>query len=122
MRQRDVTNTPWERLAPQLPPHTPKLGRPAYNHRAMLNGIWWILRTGAPWRDLPERYGPWPTVASRVHRWQRAGVWQKLVDTLKPQADAGGHLNWLLRYIASTIIHAHPHAAGAQQVPQAPRP
>jgi transposase len=56
-----------------LPPQKPKVGRPAENHRRIINGILWIDRTGAPWRDLPERYGPWRTVASRFYRWQKAG-------------------------------------------------
>jgi transposase len=65
MNRGDLTTTPWERLPPLLPPQTPQIGRPAHDHRTISNGLWWILRTGAPWRDLPERYGPWPTVASR---------------------------------------------------------
>jgi transposase len=69
---------PWERRQPLLPPQTPKIGRPAHAHRTILNGILWILRTGAPWRDLPERYGPWRTGASRFYRWQRAGVFPHL--------------------------------------------
>jgi transposase len=57
MKRKELTNTPWERLQPLLPPQKPQTGRPAVDHRRLLNGILWILRTGAPWRDLPERYG-----------------------------------------------------------------
>jgi transposase len=58
MNRGDLTNEPWERLHPLLPPQKPRIGRPGRDHRTILNGILWILRTGAPWRDLPERYGP----------------------------------------------------------------
>ena len=104
---------PWERLQPLLPPQKPKTGRPAVDHRRILNGILWILRTGAPWRDLPERYGPWRTVASRFYRWQRAGIWSQLLAAVQAQADAAGQLNWDLHYVDGTMIRAHHHAAGA---------
>jgi transposase len=65
MKHKELTNTQWERLQPLLPPQKPQTGRPALDHRRLLNGILWMLRTGAPWRDLPERYGAWSTVASR---------------------------------------------------------
>jgi transposase len=122
MNRGDLTTTQWERLQPLLPPQKPHIGRPAHDHRTIMNGMLWILRTGAPWRDLPERYGPWPTVASRFYRWKRAGVWEKLFDTLKHQADADGRLNWLLHVVDSTIIRAHQHAAGAKQGAQTQTP
>jgi transposase len=105
----------WERLQPLLPPQKPQTGRPAHDHRMIINGILWILRTGAPWRDLPERYGPWQTVASRFYRWQRAGRWQRIFDALKQQAEVTGQLGWLLHFVDSTIIRAHQHAAGAKK-------
>lgn len=115
MNRGDLTNTQWERLKPLLPPQKPRTGRPAVDHRRVLNGFLWILRTGAPWRDLPERYGPWRTVASRFYRWQRTGVFQCLFDTLTRQADAAGQLDWQLHFIDSTIVRAHQHAAGAKK-------
>ncbi len=57
-RRHELTDDHWDRLAPLLPPQRPTTGRPAKDHRTVLNGILWVLRTGAPWRDLPERYGP----------------------------------------------------------------
>jgi transposase len=66
----DLSDRLWERLRPLLPPQKPRAGRPAKDHRAVLNGIRWILRTGSPWRCLPKRYGSWKTVASRFYRWQ----------------------------------------------------
>ena len=93
MNRGDLTNTHWERLQLLLPPQKPKTGRPAEDHRRILNGILWILRTRAPWRDLPERYGPWRTVASRFYRWQRAGIWEPLLSAVQAQADAHGQRN-----------------------------
>jgi transposase len=73
----------------------------------------WIDRTGAPWRDLPERYGKWSSIASRFYRWQAAGVWQQIVAALQRRADGQGQLDWETHYVDGTIIRAHQHAAGA---------
>lgn len=66
MGRGDLTDQQWHQLELLLPPQRPQTGRPNKDHRIIINGILWVLRTGAPWRDLPERYGPWRTVASRV--------------------------------------------------------
>ncbi len=121
MHRGDLTNSPWERLQPLLPPPKPRTGRPAHDHRTLLHGILWILRTGAPWRDLPERYGPWRTVASRFYRWQKAGVFQRVWAALQQQADAAGQLDGQMHDVDSTIIRAHQHAAGAKGGTQRPR-
>jgi transposase len=81
----------------------------------MLNGMLWIAKTGAPWRDLPERYGPWQSVASRFYRWRRAGIWQRLLAALQRQADAHGCLDWSAHFVDGTSIRAHQHAAGARK-------
>ena len=122
MNRGDLTPRQWERLQPLLPPQKPKPGRPAHDHRTIINGILWMLRTGAPWRDLPERYGPWRTVASRFYRWQRAGIWAQLLSAVQAQADAQGQLNWELPYIDGTTIRAHQHAAGAKKGTQSLKP
>ena len=87
-----MSDRQWERLRPLLPPQKPRTGRPAKDHRTILNGILWILRTGSPWRALPERYGSWKTVSSRFYRWQRVGVWDCILPALQRQADAEGRL------------------------------
>jgi transposase len=120
MHRGDLTNTQWERLQPLLPPQRPKTGRPAVDHRRILNGMMWVLRTGTPWHDLPERYGPWRTVASRFFRWRKAGVFQRLFDIVKQQADATGQLDWNVHFLDSTIIRAHQHASGAKK--EMPKP
>lgn len=113
MNRKELTHTQWEQLQALLPPQKPKTGRPALEHRPLLNGILWLLRTGAPWRDLPERYGSWSTVASRFYRWCKAGIWQRLFEVVQQQADAEGKINWAIHYVDGTIVRAHQHAAGA---------
>ena len=122
MGRGELTDEQWERLRAALPPQKPKTGRPAQDHRRILNGILWIVRTGAPWRDLPERYGPWRTVASRFYRWQKAGVWQKILATLQQQADAANQIDWSKHDVDGTMIRAHQHAAGAKGGTQKLRP
>src|ERR687886_1648314 len=115
MKRGDLTDEQWERLQPLLPPQKPKTGRPNEEHRRIINGILWIDRTGAPWRDLPERYGPWRTVASRFYRWRKAGVWERVLKALQRRKDAQGELDWDTHYLDATIVRAHQHAAGAKK-------
>jgi transposase len=110
----ELSDAQWERLAGLLPPEKPAVGRPNVEHRRILDGILWKLRTGAPWRDLPERYGPWSTVYSRFFRWRRAGVWDRLFGAVLARADAAGELDWDLHFVDGTVIRAHQHAAGAK--------
>lgn len=112
----DLTDAQWERLQPLLPPRQSgsRGGRPPKDHRLIINGILWILRTGAPWRDLPPCYGPWQTVASRFYLWRRKGIWAQLLAALQQQSDAAGQLDWSLHQVDSTVIRAHCHAAGAK--------
>ena len=81
----------------------------------MVNAILWRLATGVPWRDLPERYGPWRTVYSRFRRWQRAGVWDRALAALQAAADANGELDWSLHFLDGATVRAHQHAAGAKK-------
>jgi transposase len=113
-RRKELTDQQWEKIAPLLPPQKPARGRPAKDHRTVLNGILWVLRTGAPWRDLPERYGPWQTAYSRFYRWQQAGVWQKVLKELQKQKDGSGEVGWEIHFVESTTVRAHQHAAGVK--------
>ncbi len=114
MRRATLTDAQWERLRPLLPPQKPRTGRPAKDHRLILDGILWIARTGAPWRDLPPRFGPWQTVATRFYRWHAAGIWDALLAALQRHADATGQLDWGVHFVDVTTIRAHQHAAGAR--------
>ncbi len=111
----DLTDRQWRRLEPLLPPQRPRTGRPNDDHRRIVNGILWVLRTGAPWRDLPERHGPVGTVSSRSHRWRAAGVWDRALAALQAAADAKGRIDWDLHFVDATIVRAHQHAAGARR-------
>jgi transposase len=108
MGRGDLTDQQWQQLQPLLPPQKPTTGRPAKDHRTIINGILWVLRTGAPWRDLPERYGPWPTVASWFYRWRQDGLWDRLLRLVQQQSNIRGKVNWELH------VRAHQHAAGAR--------
>lgn len=121
MNRGDMSNEQWARLQPLLPPEKPKTGRPALSHRQVLNGILWVLRTGAPWRDLPERYGKWPTIYSRFRRWQQAGTWTRLLSQVQALVDQQGELDWDVHFVDGTIVRAHQHAAGAKKAPQKPK-
>jgi len=114
MNRRDLSDQQWARLEPSLPPIKPHTGHSNKDHRPILNGILWIDRTGAPWRDLPERYGKWTTISSRFYRWQKAGIWQQILDKLQSQADKQGKLDWDIHYVDGTVVRAHQHAAGAK--------
>ena len=113
MTRYELTDRRWQHLEPLLPPKRPPTGRPNHHHRTILNGILWVLRTGAPWRDLPERYGLVGTVSSRFYRWCQSGVWQRLLSAL--QADARGEVNSNLHFVDATIVRAHQHAASARR-------
>ena len=115
VRRHELTDEQSAKLAPLLPPERPATGRPNKDHRTVLNGILWRLRTGAPWRDLPARYGPWQTVYSRFRRWQRAGVWARVLAALQAEGDAKGALDWELHFVDGTTVRAHQHAAGAKK-------
>jgi transposase len=91
-------------------PADPRKGKKWADHRRIVNGILFRARTGIPWRDLPERYGPWETVAGRHRRWSLDGTWQRIADRLRIDADSGEEL---IVGIDSTTVRAHQHAAGA---------
>ena len=119
MHRGDLTDAQWERLQPLLPAQRhgkgTKGGRPSLDHRQIINGILWILLTDAPCEDLPSRYGKRSTVSTRYYRWQEQGIWNRIYDALKAQADAVGELDWDLHHVDATVIRAHQHAAGAKK-------
>ncbi|MFF5639844.1 IS5 family transposase [Streptomyces sp. NPDC012825] len=113
MGRGELTDAAWERIAPLLP-GTDGRGRPWRDHRQVVNGVLWRLRTGAPWRDLPERYGPWQTVYERFARWEADGIWANLLEQVLVRDDAVGRVDWTVS-VDSTINRAHQHAAGARK-------
>jgi transposase len=120
MSRGDLTDEQWQPLQPLLPKHK-STGRPPEDDRQIINGMLWVLRTGAPWRDLPERYGKVGTVSSRFYRWRKAGVWDRILQTLQQHGDALGHLDWEIHFVDSTVIRAHQHAAGSKKKTRPPK-
>ena len=79
----ELTDELWRRICPLLPPQKPHTGRPSNDHRMILGGMLWVMRTGVSWRELPASFGSWQTLYSRYQRWSKAGIWQQIVDALQ---------------------------------------
>ena len=108
LRRYELTDEEWNRIAPLLPPeNTGKQGRPRKDNRILLNGMVWLARSGAPWRDLPERYGSWQTVYSRFRKWIDDGILDNIFRILSLEAE----LEELS--IDASIVQAHQHSVSA---------
>src|SRR5687768_11498687 len=118
VRRGEITDQAWQELEPLLPGYGQSGGQ-WREHRTTINGILWKLRTGAPWRDLPERYGPWQTCYDRFVRWRRDGTWDRLLAHAQTKSDAVGEVVWEVS-VDGTVARAHQHAAGARRRPSGP--
>ncbi|WP_408637931.1 IS5 family transposase [Oxalobacter vibrioformis] len=107
-RRHDISDQAWALLEPHLPGQPGQWGRIAKDNRTFINAVFWILRTGAPWRDLLPEYGKWGSVHQRFIRWRDKGIWERLLEILIDEPD----FEWLL--IDASHIKIHPHAAGAR--------
>ncbi|WP_128948244.1 IS5 family transposase [Bradyrhizobium nanningense] len=103
----DLTDFEWSVIEPLLPKD--RRGRRPGNNRRVLNGIFWVLRAGAPWRDLPERYGPYTTAYNRFNRWRKAGIRDRLMDAVVNAHDGK------VQMIDSSIVRVHQHASGVKK-------
>ncbi len=101
-----ISDEGWERIEALLPGKPGDPGATARDNRLFINAVLWIAKTGAPWRDLPERFGGWYNTWKRFSRWAKKGVWQRVFEALQDP-----DLEWLI--LDSTVIRAHQHAAGA---------
>lgn len=108
MRRYEISDENWERIAPLLPGKKSDPGRTAEDNRRFINAVLWIARSGAAWRDLPERFGPWGTIYQRFNRWSQKGVWQKVFEAMQDP-----DLEWLM--VDSTTVRAHQQAAGQKK-------
>ena len=103
----DISDEMWGKIEPYLPGRKGSVGNPAKNNREFINGVLWILRTGAPWRDLPSEYGNWNNVHRRFCRWRDRGIWEGLLSRFIENPD----MEWLM--IDASHIKVHLHATGA---------
>ena len=103
MARYDLSDFEWSAIEPALP-NKPR-GVPRVDDRRVLNGIFWVLRSGAPWADLPERYGPHTTCYNRFRRWSKAGVWDRIMDAITEAYDGN------LTMIDGTSVRVHHSAA-----------
>lgn len=117
MRRYELSDHQWARIVPLfvLRKKRVKAGRPPCDFRPVVNGILWVLHTGAPWRDLPERFGPWETVFARFNRWRRDGTWSRIATSLLDELDDQGLIDHDLWCIDGTVIRASIAAAGAKK-------
>jgi transposase len=107
MARFELSDKEWAIIAPLLP-NKPR-GVARTDDRRVLNGIFYILRTGSPWRDLPERYGPYTTIYNRFNRWAKAGIWVGIFEALSRKSPQS------MQFIDSSIVRAHQHAAGGKK-------
>jgi transposase len=114
--RKDLTDRQWQILEPLLPKGKRPGRPPKWSRRQLLDGVRWRVRVGAPWRDVPERYGHWQSIYALFRRWQLDGVWTRIWITLQGFADAAGLITWQVS-VDSTINRAHQHAAGARHHP-----
>ena len=107
-RRHDISDAVWKKLEPHLPGREGSWGGIAHDNRRFIDAVFWILRTGAPWRDLPPDFGGWGNTHRRFIRWRDAGVWEKLLEILIDEPD----FEWLM--IDASPCKVHPHASGAK--------
>lgn len=107
-RRHEITDAQWKVMEPLLPGKPGDPGRSAGDNRLFINAIYWLAKTGAPWRDLPERFGNWNSVFRRFSRWSAKGVWRNILEAL------GGDEELEELLLDSSVVRAHQHAAGAK--------
>ena len=109
----ELTDEQWQAVEPLLPKRTAKTGRKPKDPRQMLDGIVWVLRSGAPWRDVPERYGRWKTVYDYYRNWRDNGTFDRILSALQIRLDREGRIDWDLWCIDGSSVRAARAAAGA---------
>jgi putative transposase len=110
-----ISDEAWAWLEPRLPDQTPRRGGRWRDHRQVIEAIAWKFRTGSPWREVPERLGPWQTAYERHNRWSADGTWARLLAAAQADADAAGRLDWLVA-VDSSIVRVHQHGGTAARI------
>jgi transposase len=111
----DLSDEEWARLEPLLPTQ-PRQGHRWADHRTVINGVFHRVRAGCPWRDVPERFGPYQTVYNRHRRWSGDGTWERILEALRAGCDEEDGAGWSAA-VDATVVRAHQHAAGARHAP-----
>lgn len=114
MRRHELSDAQWALVSELMPP----TGRPGgrwRSHRDVVNGLFWKLDTGVPWRDIPARYGPWQTIYDRFVRWRRSGLFDRLLERLHLRLDGQGQIDWDVWCVDGTNIRATQAAAGGRK-------
>ncbi len=114
MRRYELTDEQWALIEDLFPPERGN-GRPWRDHRTMVDAMMWILNTGSPWRDLPERFGPWKTAYNRFNRWQKEDLFDRILQRLQMTLDEEGRIDWDLWCVDGSSVRAHVSAVGAGQ-------
>lgn len=115
MDRYDLSDAQYALIEPYLPTNDGKPGHSYGPHRPLINGILWRLNTGAPWPDLPERYGNWKTIHSRYTTWRRTGVWDRVLHGLHFTLDERGLIDYEQWGLDGIVVRAHRAAAGARK-------
>jgi transposase len=115
MRRHQLTDGQWALVEPLLPKRTARTGRTPSDPRLMLDGIFWVLATGVPWRDLPDRFGPWQTVYHYFSAWRKSGVFASIIEALQIKLDQRGLIDWDLWCVDGASVRATRAAAGASK-------
>ena len=113
LKRHQLTDEQWFLVESDIPTSKARTGRPRRDPRLMLDGIMWVLATGAPWRDLPERFGPWQTVYDHFRNWRKSGVFERLLAALQIKLDREGLIDWDLWCVDGASVRASRSAAGA---------
>ena len=121
LRDDAISDELWDVLGSVMPQDSGRRGRPWNDHRTTLEGIIWRFRTGSPWRDLPEPFGPYQSVWQRHRLWSTDGTYERMVAAVGQQAKLGGGQVEAILSIDSTIVRAHQHSAGARKKTAATR-
>jgi transposase len=115
MGRYDLSDEQYALIELHLPTNTKKTGHPYGPHRPIINGILWRRQTGAPWADIPERYGNWKTIHRRFTTWRRTGVWDRVLTALQLKLDERGLIAYDQWGLAGTVVRTHRAAAGARK-------
>jgi transposase len=113
MHRHELRDDEWKRIEPLLPPERGRMGRPAVlRNRPFMNAIFYLAKTGCPWRDLPERFGPWKSVHNRFTRWNKQGVFQRLLENFGRDADHESNM------VDGSYAKVHQDASGGKGGPE----